>query len=176
MIGKDSLKNRVLKASLSQSMIFCWKIALHTTSHLALHISGSRWEALSSLRKSHSQKFYCAYMMLRWLGDPKVTIHSMRWSPPVRVQFRHRCRVRLGFPGVLVVKESTCQCRRHKRCGFDPWVGKIPRRRAWQPSPVILAWKIPRTEEPGRLQYIGSQRVGHDWTVLAHTRREWLAT
>ena len=26
----------------------------------------------------------------------------------------------------------------------------------------ILAWKIPRTEEPGRLQSVGSQRVGHD--------------
>ena len=28
-----------------------------------------------------------------------------------------------------------------------------------------LAWKIPRTEEPGRLQSIGSQRVGHDWAT-----------
>ena len=26
----------------------------------------------------------------------------------------------------------------------------------------ILAWRIPWTEEPGRLQYMGSQRVGHD--------------
>ena len=26
----------------------------------------------------------------------------------------------------------------------------------------ILAWKIPRREEPGGLQYMGSQRVGHD--------------
>ena len=30
----------------------------------------------------------------------------------------------------------------------------------------LLAWKIPWTEEPGRLQAIGSQRTGHD---LAHT-------
>ena len=29
----------------------------------------------------------------------------------------------------------------------------------------ILAWKIPWTEEPGRLQSMGSQRVGHDWTT-----------
>ena len=27
----------------------------------------------------------------------------------------------------------------------------------------ILAWKMPRTEEPGGLQSTGSQRVGHDW-------------
>ena len=35
-----------------------------------------------------------------------------------------------------------------------------------------LAWKIPRTEEPGRLQSMGSQRVGHDWvTSLTHSLR-----
>ena len=33
-------------------------------------------------------------------------------------------------------KELTCQWRRRKRCGFDPWVGKIPWRRALQPTPV----------------------------------------
>ena len=33
----------------------------------------------------------------------------------------------------------------------------------------ILSWKIPWMEEPGRLQSIGSQRVGHDWvTSLTH--------
>ena len=35
-------------------------------------------------------------------------------------------------------KESTCQCRRCKRCGFNPWVEKIPWRRKWQPTPVFL--------------------------------------
>ena len=34
---------------------------------------------------------------------------------------------------------------------FNPWVGKIPWRRKWQSAPVFLAWKIPRTEEPGGL-------------------------
>ena len=28
----------------------------------------------------------------------------------------------------------------------------------------ILAWRVPWTEEPGKLQSIGSHRVGHDWT------------
>ena len=35
-------------------------------------------------------------------------------------------------------KEPTCQCRRHKRCVFNPWVGKIPWRRKWQPTPVYV--------------------------------------
>ena len=34
--------------------------------------------------------------------------------------------------------DPACQCRRHKRRGFDPWVGKIPWRRAWQPTIVFL--------------------------------------
>ena len=33
----------------------------------------------------------------------------------------------------------------------------------------ILAWRIPWTEEPGGLQSMGSQRVGQDWSGLAHT-------
>ena len=38
-------------------------------------------------------------------------------------------------------KEPTSQCRREKRYGFNPWVGKIPRR-AWQPAPVFLSGEI----------------------------------
>ena len=41
-----------------------------------------------------------------------------------------------GFPGGTGGKEHTCQCRRLNKGGFDPWVGKIPWRRAWQPTPV----------------------------------------
>ena len=39
---------------------------------------------------------------------------------------------------VAQYKKTACQCRRHKRHGFDPWVGKIPWRRPWQPTPVFL--------------------------------------
>ena len=44
----------------------------------------------------------------------------------------------MGFPWWLSDNESTCQCRRHS---FDPWVGKIPWRRKWQPLPVFLPGK-----------------------------------
>jgi len=36
------------------------------------------------------------------------------------------CSRGMGFPGGANGKEPTCQCRRHKRRGFDPWIGKIP--------------------------------------------------
>ena len=46
------------------------------------------------------------------------------------------------FPASSVVKKkkkkSTCQHRRHR---FNPWVGKIPQRRKWQPTPVFLSGK-----------------------------------
>ena len=69
----------------------------------------------------------------------------------------------LGFPGGTSGKESACQCRRHKRCGFDPWVRKIPLEEGMATHSSSLAWRMLWTEEPGRLQSIGSQRVGHDW-------------
>ena len=52
--------------------------------------------------------------------------------------FLHSTLSFLGFPGGSSGKEPACQCRRHKRSGFDPWVRKVPRRRAWQPTPVFL--------------------------------------
>ena len=44
----------------------------------------------------------------------------------------------MGLPGGTSGKESACQCKRYKRCGFTPWVGKIPWRRAWQSTSVFL--------------------------------------
>ena len=38
----------------------------------------------------------------------------------------------------LLVKNPACQFRRHTINGFDPWIGKVPWRRAWQPTPVFL--------------------------------------
>ena len=57
------------------------------------------------------------------------------------------------------------QCRRLRRCRFDPWVGKILWSRTWQPAYSILAAKIPWTEKPCGLQFMGLQRVGHNWVT-----------
>ena len=58
----------------------------------------------------------------------------------------------MASQGALVVKKLPA--RRHKRCSFNPWVR-------------ILAWRIPRTEKPGRLQSTGLQKVRHDWSDIA---------
>ena len=54
--------------------------------------------------------------------------------------------------------------------------------KAMAPHSSTLAWKIPWTEEPGRLQSMGSWRVGHDWATSLwlfpsmHWRRKWQPT
>ena len=66
--------------------------------------------------------------------------------------------LRMGFPGGASGKEPTCQCRRHRRCESDPWFRKVPGGGRGNP-PSILAWRIPRTEEPGGQQSIESQSL-----------------
>ena len=53
--------------------------------------------------------------------------------------------------------------------------GEDPLEEVLATHPSILAWRIPQTEEPGGLQSIGLQSVGHDCSDLAHTRAEALA-
>ena len=52
--------------------------------------------------------------------------------------------------------------------------------KAMAPHSSTLAWQIPWMEEPGRLQSMGSQRVGHDWATslftFMHWRRKWHPT
>ena len=43
-----------------------------------------------------------------------------------------------GFPGGARGEEPACRCRRHKRCGFDPWAKNVPCRRMGQPIPMFL--------------------------------------
>ena len=61
-----------------------------------------------------------------------------------------------GFPGSTSSKEPACQCRKPKTCSFDPWVGKIPGKRTWQPTPVFLPG-----EPRGQRNLLGYNSLGH---------------
>jgi len=69
---------------------------------------------------------------------------------------------------VVLVWRTLLSMQKTKRLGFHPCVRKTPWRRAWQPTPVFLPGESPWTEEPGGLQSMGSLRVRHDWSDLAH--------
>ena len=62
----------------------------------------------------------------------------------------------LRFPAGANGKEPTCQCRWCRRHSFDPWVGTLPWRRAWQPTPVFLPG-----ESHGRRSLVGYSPRGH---------------
>ena len=57
----------------------------------------------------------------------------------------------------LSSEEPSCQFRRH---GFNPSVGNLGEEMATHSS--ILAWRIPWTKEPGELESMGLQSIGHD--------------
>ena len=56
----------------------------------------------------------------------------------------------------------------------EPWVQSLvqedPLEKGMATHSSILTWRIPWTEEPGRLQSTKSQRVGHDWVIDTYTK------
>jgi len=85
--------------------------------------------------------------MSEWVSQSVMNVSLCLFSQGTKECARwHLVRNYLGCtspgPGLprwpLVGKELACQCRRHKRRRFNPWIGKIPWRRKWQPTPVFL--------------------------------------
>ena len=73
-----------------------------------------------------------------------------------------------GLSRWLGGKEPICQCRKHRKHGFDPWVGKVPWRRKWKSTPVSLPG---RSHEQRSLA--GCSPWGHKESGMAeheHTR------
>ena len=65
----------------------------------------------------------------------------------------------VGFLDGSDSKESACN---EGDLGSIPGLGRSPGKKEWQLIPVFLPGESPWTEGPGRLQSMGSQRVGHD--------------
>ena len=66
----------------------------------------------------------------------------------------------MGFSDGASSEEPAGQCRRCKGRGFDPWVKKIPWRRAWQPPPGFLPGESVNREAWGATVY----RFVKSWT------------
>ena len=67
--------------------------------------------------------------------------------------------IHMVFPGSTSGKEPACQSRGCKRHGFDPWGWEDPLEEGKATHSSILAWRIPWTEGPGGLQFMGLYRV-----------------
>ena len=98
------------------------------------------------------------------------SIFMERWGDMINKKIKAHVQCLQGLPGGASGKEFVCQCRRHKRCGFNPWVGKIPWRRRWQPTLALLPG-----ESHGQKSLAGhSPRVTkrHDRGNLARTHSQ----
>ena len=92
-----------------------------------------------------------------------ITTTSERNKDSTILHFIH------ASPGGSVVKNTGDTC-------LIPGYGRSPGGDLATHS-SILAWKIPWTKEPGRLQSIETQRVGHDWVTkydITHHKRKWI--
>ena len=83
--------------------------------------------------------------------------------------FRLITRPLLSQPGASLVAQTVKNLPvvRETRVRMLGWENPLEKGMATHSS--ILAWRIPGTEEPGGLQSMGSQRVGHDWAAISHS-------
>ena len=85
------------------------------------------------------------------------------WILVKSMKLIHYLSIHSGFPGCSVVK-NCLKCRRHKRCKFNPWVGKISWRRKWQ-STQYSCLGTPMGRGAWQTAVHGVARVGHDWAT-----------
>ena len=127
---------------------------LRVDGRAAFSVTGLGVSSIIPLLFSWSFTAITTILKVRWLY-----IFLKSWRKPECLNLSLYAKHCTGLPWWLAGKESTCQ---RKRCRFDPWVEKIPPEKEMATHSSILAWRIPGTEEPGGLQSMGSQRVGHD--------------
>ena len=96
---------------------------------------------------------YCTILLMLLVKFTFILTTSVWFRPLFRL------------PQWLSSKRIHLQGRRHRRCRFAPWAGKIPWRRQCQHIPACL----PGEPHGQRLQPLGLQRIGHKWSNWAHT-------
>ena len=101
-----------------------------------------------TLRKQNITKFF----FIQLLEERSITLDLC---------FKQAAEANMGFPGGTVVKNQPANAGDARDTGSIPGSGRSPEKEMATHC-SIPAWEIPRTEEPGRLQSLGLQRVGHD--------------
>ena len=108
------------------------------------------------------------------------TVAARTCQAPLSIGFfRQEYWSRLPFPSPGYLPDSLIET------GSPAWQADsllLSSEKAMATHSSTLAWKMPWKEEPGRLQSMGSQRVGHDWATslslftFMHWRRKWQPT
>ena len=87
-----------------------------------------------------------------WESSPLLRVGSSGWDQP-------------SSSSASLSIDNSCLCNQTWRCRFDPWVGKFPWSRKWQPTPVFLPGKFHGHKSLAGYSPWGSQRIGYDWAT-----------
>ena len=114
-------------------------------------------------------KFVHKVLALKWFSLAYV-LQSRVVGPHSNSVFMLCRKCQTVFQSVCTILHVVAQLVKNPLAMQETWVWSlgwedIPWRRAWQPTPVLMPGESPWTEEPGGLQAMGSQRVGHDWAT-----------
>ena len=113
-------------------------------------------------KHSTARSFYTGYYVRHWDMAPGLRDLTAEWSLLHAFTWQNE---------VLMAQQiRIClQCRRHRRWGFNPWIGKIPLSRKWQPTPIFSPGKL-----HGQRSRTGFSSCGHKEIGLSahiHTER-----
>ena len=127
------------------------------------------------LRVPHSSKAWGTNQRIEW-----VLLGERLWTPNVCQRFSFDISVN---PGSNSARQAWLSSYLVDEKTNPEWLSNVTRlEKAMAPHSSTLAWKIPWTEEPGRLQSMRSLRVEHDWATSLwlftsmHWRRKWQPT
>ena len=86
--------------------------------------------------------FHSSWLLFVWWWFCSMIFYFKAERSNLRIFDWDLFKAKSGFPNGTSGNKSACQFRRHKRPGFNPWVGKILWSRKWQPTPVLLPGKF----------------------------------
>ena len=141
--------------------------------------NGAAWEPRSSVSDSPKQSSWTAEAG----SGCSFSAYALRWPSEFksRVIVREARNKTCSFLPLLNFCRPLLVIREYYTHSFHSTILRTLEK-AMAPHSSTLAWKIPWTEEPGRLQTMGSRRVGHDWAtslslfLFMHWRRKWQPT
>ena len=126
-----------------------------------------RWEILLHIsEKQHELKYDWQFHLLEGICVLRFLLQIFRrievilpWWIFVSITLLAPCNSVSESPWWFSSKESACQCRRRK---INPWVGKIPWKRKWQPTPVFLPGKSHGWKSLVSYSPLGCKKFIHD--------------
>ena len=151
---------------IASTLVFIHSTKIHWSSIIC------RFHVLINMPKPQDPSRLTFNMWIKRLKYGKPLLLCLQYrkfvSPPTNMDWK--------WGGFLDNKEGT-----DSMCFLVP-IYPIFSEKAMAPDSSTLAWKVPWTEEPGRLQSMGSRGVGHDWATslslftFMHWRRKWQPT